>query len=358
MWPYWLLFLIPALAAFQQPTRPWVLRPAQRVHDMRGDWLLVTIGVALMVGLRHQVGGDWGTYLEHSLATAEFSFEEAVFRADPGYWLIIWLTADLSWGIHAANLIFGCIFSIGLVVFCREQPRPWLALAVAVPYLVIVLGMGYTRQGVALGLAMLGLVALNRRSTLVFVGWVAAGALFHRSAVILIPLGILATPRNRVWTFVWVSVVAVALYDALLSESVDALSLNYIEAEYQSEGALVRVMMNVLPALFALCHRKRLTSDMSERNLWTWISLLALASAAWLLISPSSTAVDRVALYLIPLQLYVFTRLPDLMTGESGGRRLWVATVLAYYAIVQFVWLVFATHSEYWIPYRFFPLEG
>jgi hypothetical protein len=29
--------------------------------------------------------------------------------------------------------------------------------------------------------------------------------------------------------------------------------------------------------------------------------------------------------------------------------------VVAYYAAVLFVWLNFATHSKYWIPYQFYP---
>ena len=354
MWPYWLLFLIPALAAFQQPTRPWVLRPLRTLRDFRPGWILTLIAVTLMVGMRDEVGGDWFNYQEHTLELAGASFAEAVSRTDPGYWFIAWLTADLSWGIYASNLIFALIFSTGLVVFCRSQPRPWLALAVAVPYLVIVLGMGYSRQGVALGLAMLGLVALGRGKTFAFVLWVALGALFHRSAIILIPLGILATPRNKVWTTLWIGVAAYALYDALLSETLETWSAGYLDAEYESEGALVRVMMNVLPAVILILNRRTLTATTAEQNLWTWISMLALASAAWLVVSPSSTAVDRVALYLIPLQLHVFTRLPDVLGRTPELRRLWVGMVLAYYATVQFVWLVYATHSEYWLPYRFF----
>ena len=81
------------------------------------------------------------------------------------------------------------------------------------------------------------------------------------------------------------------------------------------------------------------------------MALLALACVGWLMVSPSSTAVDRVALYLIPLQLFVFSRLPDLM-GRGRGLRNWVMAVVAYYTAVLFVWLNFATHSQYWLPYQ------
>jgi hypothetical protein len=357
MWPYWLMFVVPAVVAFTQPPRPWAHGQPRRVLDLRGGWIPLTVIAALLVGLRDEVGGDWENYLEHSFEAASESLAEALARGEPAYWFVTWATATTSWHVYLANLIFGCIFSIGLMVFCRAQPRPWLALAIAVPYMVIVLGMGYTRQGVALGLAMIGLVALSRRKTFSFVCWVAAGALFHKSAVLLIPLGMIASPRNKMWTALWVGVACLVLYDTLLRDSVETLTTNYIEAEYQSEGALVRVLMNVLPAMILLLYRKRFHWTEAERNMWMMISLLALSSAVWLLVSPSSTAVDRVALYLIPLQLYVFTRVPDLM-NRGKSQQGWVAAVLAYYCAVQFVWLFFATHAPWWLPYRFYPLQG
>jgi hypothetical protein len=250
------------------------------------------------------------------------------------------------------------LFSWGLVAFCRQQPRPWLALAVAVPYMVVVVAMGYSRQGEALGLAMLGLVGLARRNNLQFVLLVALAATFHKSAVLLVPLAVLAEPRGRLWTGLWVGIAAVLLYWVLLADSVDALMAGYVEAQYQSEGAAVRIAMNAMPAALLLLLRKRVAwQQVAERNLWTMLALAALAAVVALLVSPSSTAVDRVALYLIPLQLFVFARLPDLL-GHGRDRRHWVVAVVLYYAAVLLVWLVFATHSQYWLPYRFYPLES
>lgn len=75
--------------------------------------------------------------------------------------------------------------------------------------------------------------------------------------------------------------------------------------------------------------------------------------------SPSSTAVDRVGLYLLPLQLMVFSYLPEVM-GRGSGRAhaSWVFLVLVYYAAAEFVWLNFADTSFAWLPYRFYPLEN
>ena len=76
--------------------------------------------------------------------------------------LLNWFAGQNELGIWFVNTICGGIFSYGLIAFARSQPRPWLALAVAVPYLIIVVAMGYTRQAAAIGFVMLGLSALAK----------------------------------------------------------------------------------------------------------------------------------------------------------------------------------------------------
>ena len=102
-----------------------------------------------------------------------------------------------------------------------------------------------------------------------------------------------------------------------------------------------------------LLYGKRLAADPQERRLWTWMALLALLCVP--LVSLASTAVDRVALYLIPLQLYVFARLPLLAGHNVRMRTALVLAVVGYYAVVQYVWLNHATHARYWLPYQFAP---
>ena len=84
---------------------------------------------------------------------------------------------------------------------------------------------------------------------------------------------------------------------------------------------------------------------------------LALITVVLLLVSPSSTAVDRMALYLIPIQIFVFARLPDLGGKDRGLTNVLLFSVLGFYAAVMAVWLNFAAHAYAWIPYRFYLLE-
>ena len=346
MLTYCLMFFIPAWASVSAPSKP---RPAGKRLEF--SWFVAALFLTLLVGLRHEVGGDWFSYEAIYLNMVGAPLSELLEMRDPGYYLLNWLSLQVEGGTYLVNTMAGLIFSVGVVSFCRQQPRPWLALAVAVPYMIIVVGMGYSRQAIALGLALLGLVGLAKQSNLQFVLCVALAATFHKSAVLLVPLAVLATQSSRLWTGFWISISTAILYYLLLADSVEGLVTNYLDAGYQSEGAAVRVAMNALPATILLLFRKKFVWRPAERNLWISMSLLAIVSVAWLVVSSSSTAVDRVALYLIPLQLFVFSRLPDVL-GRGRSIRLWVIAVVLYYAAVLLVWLNFAAHAFAWVPYQ------
>jgi hypothetical protein len=344
---YWMMFLLPASASFF------------RVRNTRAallfGWTTTWLALTLLIGLRHKVGGDWGNYLRHFENMYYLSFGEAVQHFDPAHGAMNWLAYSMGWGIYGINLAYGAIFALGLVAFCRAQPRPLLALAVAMPYLVLVVAMGYSRQGVAIGLAFFALLALAKRNTAKFVIFVAIAALFHKTAVVLIPIAALASTKHRAWTAAWVGGTVVLFYFLYLQEAADSLVSGYVDAKMTSDGGAIRVAMNAVPALLFLLNRTGFNLEKAELALWTWISAIALLFVPILVLSPSSTAVDRVALYFIPLQMYVFSRLPDAMW--RGRHRLAVrGGVALYYALVMFVWLNFGAHAKYWLPYQFYPL--
>lgn len=349
MWPYWLMFLLPAGVSF--------LRVRGTRAVMWLGWGITALVLTLLIGYRYEVGGDWGNYLRHLDEINTLSFWEAVERFDPAHGAMNWLSNDMGWGVYGTNLAYGAIFSLGLIAFCRSQPRPLLALAVAVPYLVVVVAMGYSRQGVAIGLGLFALLALVERNTVKFVTFVAIAALFHKTAVVLVPIAALATTERKVWTAVWVGATAVLMYYLYLEESAETLIQNYLEAQYASEGGMIRIAMNAVPAALFLAYRNRFHLDHAEKVLWTWMALIVLVFIPILVISPSSTAVDRVALYFIPIQIYVFSRLPNVIW--RGKHRLEAqGLVILYYGLVLLVWLNYASHAPYWLPYRFYPLEA
>jgi hypothetical protein len=281
-------------------------------------------------------------------------FDEVLAYGDPGYMLLNWFAGRNNLGIWFVNTVCGAIFSYGLIAFARSQPRPWLALVVAVPYLIIVVAMGYTRQAAAIGFAMLGFVQLSKGSFFRFALCIALAATFHKTATMLLPLAALSSTKSRLWILVWTAAIFWLLYSTFLEKDIDKLIEGYVEAEYSSEGAAIRVAMNALPAIVFLLYRRSFALGPSEQKLWTYISLISLGAVAALVLTPSSTAVDRLALYSMPIQLFVWSRLPDVI--GRGAPAVIVYGCVIYSSLVLVTWLLFAGHSPYWLPYQLYPL--
>ena len=347
MAPYWILFSIPALMA--------ILERHSRLDERVERQLLVLFSLLLIpfIGLRYEVGADWFNYMGIFDQTAfDRTLPGTLEESDPGYGLLNWIAGQLGQDIRLVNTVCAIIFAFGFHRFCLHQPRPWLAATVAVPYLIIVVAMGYSRQGAAIGFLLAAFVALADGALWAYFAWILLAASFHRTALVMIPLAALAETRNRSYAALWVGLVGLAGYQSFLSSDIDALSKNYLEAQYGSEGAQVRVAQNVVPGVLLLAFRSSLDLNPRTAKLWTYMALGTLLSVVALFLSPSSTAVDRLALYLIPIQLFVYSRIPDTLIRTGLGRMLAVTSLVLYSGTVLYVWLVFSDHAEWWTPYE------
>lgn len=356
MWPYWILFLIPATAAVASQPPQSLRADGSRSTNFSALWMLVLILVTLMIGLRDRVGGDWFAYVRHLFEAETLTYAEAIYLSDPAYHLLNVLSLKMGLGIVGVNLFCGFVFSLGLILYAHSTPRPWLALAVAIPYMTIVVSMGYSRQGVALGFAMIGLVALGRQRLLIFIFWVFVAASFHRSAVVMLSIPILTMNFSSFKRLPLLFAVAVLMYVALLEGKTDQLVEQYLTNEMQSDGAFIRLLMNVVPALLLVLFRKRFDVPVAERKVYMVMSVLAMCSfLAIVLKALPSTALDRIGLYLIPLQVYVFANLPTAISRFTSPQRGVAFAIVVFYALVLFVWLNYANFSHWWMPYRMFP---
>ncbi len=353
MLPYWLFFLLPAIVAFQAaPINRRRTDGTRATTGLSTAWYLVMVGLTLIIGLRYEVGGDWNSYLRYLYGARYLSFSDLATVSDPGYWALNMLSSWLGLGMAGVNTISALLFASGLIVFCRSLPRPWLALSCAMPYLVTVVAMGYTRQAIAVSLAMIGIVALQRVRYIRFAAWILVAALFHKTAIVLIPLAALVVKRKRFKAVGFIGLFSFAAYEAILSDHVDQLTSTYQDANLESSGALIRLAMNAVPAVLLLMFHKRFALSPVEKRLWIIVSIISIGMFIGFFLTNLSTALDRMALYLIPLQLVVFAHFPDAIGRPGGRNEAIVASILLYYATVLFVWLNFAQHSGYWVPYR------
>ena len=332
---------------------------AERVnHRINFVWVLYTAALAIFIGGRWKTGGDWGNYYTNLQSFYWLKLGDAAATSkDVGYTVLSIIAAQFPTGIVVITMFTGIVMALALLIFCLRQPRPWLCMSVAFPYLVVVCGMGYIRQGIAISFILLGLLALEKERIGRYVVWVTVGALFHGTALAMLPLGALVSRKNRLLVIAFVTMVTLLTFNTLIASRTDALVANYVEVDAESSGALVRAFMGALPGAIFLIFRKQFGLTGSPQLAWMALSAAAILAVPAVLLYPSSTVVDRLGLYLLPVQCFVYARLPDALAKNAQQRLLFAVSILLLYITVFFTFMSYADHAESWVPYRFYLFE-
>ena len=344
---YWLMLLVPLLAGIS----PWKAKGALP----KLQWILYGVILVIIIGLRHEVGGDWFPYIENFSGLGDGNLSQVITVGSPsrdfGFDILYWFSLKYLNGIYFTNFICAFIFIIGLFRLCNNMPIPWLALVVSIPYFIIVVAMGYTRQASAIGFIMWGLIDLMNGKQVKFYVMVILGTLFHKTALIMLPIGFLYF--NSVTNFknaiIFIILFTLAFF-AFLAEKFSFLVYNYITNKMlESSGAFIRVGMNVVASIVFLYYNKQWRQYYKDSKLWLIFSAISLIMLP--LTFASSTIIDRFALFLLPMQLVIFSRVPVFITN-TYSRTLFILFVLFIYFGVMFVWLNFGTNSRCWLPYQ------
>ena len=328
-----------------------------RPRRLRAVYFVIICILIIFVGFRHKVGGDWNPYISLLNLTAGLSLQQAVLINDPSYMLLNWLGSNFFGGIYLTNLICSVIFFAGLASFCLTLPNKYLGLACAFPYLITVVSMGYTRQSAAIGLILFAILAVKRSSFIKFTFYLFAAATFHKTAILFAPaLLFIHSPRRYQFITIFASVVfAAALFFVFLQHYLSSLIYGYIENTYKSSGGVIRVFTSMLSGAVYLRFQKLFNLNKQYKRLWFWLSLFSIIAFFLVLLLESNVFVDRLGLYLIPLQIFVLNYLPYIFKKVKIFRRYGTLIVL-FFSWVQFiVWFFFSENSIAWHQYQIFP---
>ena len=346
---YWLLFAFAAAMALAYPVRSEVQAhgPAQGLA-----FLVFLLAYFMIAMLRDEIGGDWVNYEEILKDMSQEGLADAVLRTDPLFGLLMWVSLQLGTGIYLVNGITALVLGYGTIRTAMLAREPWLAILIAVPYLLIVVGMGVVRQGAAIGMILLAIVALVDGRVHKTIVCLAVAAAFHSTASIVFPLfGYALARRNKLVALILLAIGAIA-FILILAPRLESYQVGYIDAEFDSRGALVRVLMSFIPSALLLVRWRRFNAPERIRVVWLGIALANCLALAAFVFSPSSTAVDRMALYFSIIQIAVFGEIGAISGMSQRSMFLVRIMVIVIAAAVQAVWLVFAANAEYWVPYK------
>ena len=353
MTAYWIVFSLAGLGA---------LSPIQLSRGIR---LLAFVGfsivVVCLVGSREEIGGDWENYIEQYSRISEEGLSRALKQRNVGYALICWLSAQLNLGIYGANCIAATIFTTSLGMFCWKQPLPWLAWSVSIPYLIIVVAMGYTSQSLALGMALLAYLQLEKKCYFRFFAFILIGYFFHKSVFVLSLLFLVEPVKNLLihrgaqlhrWNLIITCIGAVftgCLVWLFVGPELTHLINYYIfRDQWSSGGVYLRLFMNLVPALLLLVLFREFQEKFMISSHWYAMAVLCLLLFGF--VSIGSTAIDRFAVYITPLQIYVWSRAPFILNSKVTMPAITLGVVI-YSGLVLGLWLNFANHRDDWVPY-------
>lgn len=349
MFIYWLLFAFPAMMALAYPVTAERYRPSPAQSLALISFLLLYIG---MGALRFETGGDWLTYDEtfEDIRTDTFSY--ALTSTDPLFGLINYISAQFGTGVYLVNAICAWVLGYGVIKVALRFREPWLAVMMAVPYLLIVVGFGYVRQGAAIGMVLVAIASFDQSRPLRTAFYLAIALGFHSTAAMTFPIFAWALARRYKVFAVLFGALGAFAYVNVLAPKLGHFEAGYVDAEYDSGGAAARILMSLVPSVLLLLRWRHFAGSTRIRSVWVIVAVANVVLMGALLLSPSSTAVDRIALFFAVVQLAVFGEFRDLVPVSNRMALLVRLMLIAIAAAVQVVWLVFGTHAIYWVPYK------
>lgn len=321
-------------------------------------WALVFFTI-IVISFRTETGGDWDNYYRNFKIIGEFSQNKILAEAGKNiteisqtylFWTLYQFSPNYGYYIYHSIAVFFGLFA--LYLFAKEQPYFWLTITISIPFFLIIMIMGYTRQGIALSFILIGLYYLKRFKVKNFTILTLIAATFHTSAIVMTLLAIpyIFHKNFKYKTLLMSAIFIIAMLGiSLIQDYLDEKTKTYITSGMVSAGAMPRILINVLAASFLFYFRDRWQQVFGDFQLWRIYALAAFATLPALLMLPS-TSVDRLALYLIPLQLAVWPRI--IYLAKPAHRDLLALGILGGYGLTLHVWLNYANNVYMWLPFK------
>ena len=326
-------------------------------HRFDALWSVTFIFLVLVVGLRHDVGGDWDNYWLRFTAGP-------IFNEDPAYYgLLTWLVQVFDLPIYFLNLLCAAISLWCLSIWYKSSQYKWLILLASIPYLIPVVQMGYTRQGVAISIVSLAYYFLIINKFKLFLFAVSMASLFHSSAMVFFLLPILCISlKNSLFAVAGLTgFLGIVLLFSEVGIDFNFLKMIYtklsvyIEVEQSSSGAIIRGIMGFTFSIIAAIFMSRKILKDIEVRMIAACCVIFFILVCLSIFTSFNTIFDRIALYLIPIYLYYFVH-NTMNFFESGADQILLTSIFGIFNIIILTIVVnFGSNMFFYRNYTFWP---
>lgn len=318
-----------------------------RLSGINGDRAKLTIAAiitfTLVYGFRFEVGVDWFNYIRvYERQTANiWSFN----TLEIGYKALNVIAYYVDVGIVTVIFLSTVLFITFTLLGAKKAGiNPFYFFAIVAPYHLVMSGVNYTRQGVALSIFIYAIACLINNKKNQFLAFIILAGSFHTSAFCFAPLYFIEH-KKRYAIFLFALIIPPIAYSMLTEYS------QYIDSTMESSGVYLRAVFLLVPTALLLLHINTVkTFSLIEQRL----VLIVIGSFPLVMLFSvlSSTIADRFAYYFILLStlcwLLVSTRNTNInarFLKPYGNFILFITSMLAF-----IVWTLF---TEYQKQYQF-----
>ena len=254
----------------------------------------------IFVALRYKVGSDWNSY-------NDLFFMENLHSKnyEIGYSIVLQISKYLNINIFGLNIFAASVFFLGFFLLFKDEEYFWFAINLSLPYLFLVVAMGYTRQSIAIGFGMIIFKSFIKNNKFNQLFFLFLALMFHYTSIIY-SLFIFYNIKSLLFKFLTVLAVVFLLF--FISDQFSNLSrfyYYYLAVGKDSFGGVPRMFLASTPLIFYLLKFHEIKNS-NYNNLFFMYLIIILF--LWVFVFISSTSADRILLYILPLKIYLFLK--------------------------------------------------
>ena len=285
-------------------------------------FILIFIYLLILIGLKFEIGGDWINYLNIYSNINQKIFNsygnenyDIFFKTEP----VMILLFLLSPNIFVFNLICALIFLIGLFTLISKFQDRFLALVISVPFLIILVAMGYQKQSVAIGLIMLVYYFYLNNNYKTFVFFCFVTIFSHYSSfflIIFIFYDLIFFKKFRISLLqLFLILFFVIIFLLFSNDYVFRIIINnylFDENKLESQGLIPRLIVQFISIfLYLISYKLWKRNEILNRIIIFNIILTFMITPFATLFS---TSIDRMLFYFMVLQLMVLANYNEIIS--------------------------------------------
>jgi hypothetical protein len=297
------------------------------------------------IGFRFQVGADWNTYLD--MLVYDIS-DPPIFKSnyEAGFSSLIFIVQYFNFGIFAINFFSACVFILGYYFLFGKSKFFWIVTCMALPYLIFIVGMGYTRQSIAVGFIMMMLVT-DKENIFFQIVFLVFAILFHNAAFMM-SIFLFFNIKNNILKIIIFCLLILILF--ILTDQFKSLQrfyLYYLLVGKSSAGAFPRFIYALLPCFFSLFFLKKIYYS---KDCMLYLSYFLVIILLFFIILVSRTTADRLLLFLLPVQFLLIISLSNFIKHK------YKFIFLYFFIFLQFLQMhllfLYSSNIQTWFPYK------